>query len=351
MRAVHGSQSCGLLLQNSRRLITSSARTFLERKPTACERFGGGCRPSGLRLRDRPVRIDKVVRSMDSAAAPVGEPSSPEGGGLEAEKFFRVAKVCVGVCLAVGLCASLGTSGGQFASVAAAGMSQKGLGVAVQGAWAGLSAGCLHTLAGPDHLAGLAPLTLGQNRYAAAGLGALWGFGHSSGQLILGIAFILLKERFQGLVPILSKWAGTIVGLTLITIGVLGIYESFCEHSDHDEIQVSGSGDATLSARRKGWGTYMMGFVYGLQPDALFIVLPALALPTRFAAFSYISMFVIGTVLAMGGYTLMIGTASEAAKEKPWLSRNLSTIAGTVAVVVGLTVLLGGFGFELPLSV
>jgi hypothetical protein len=47
--------------------------------------------------------------------------------------------------------------------------------------------------------------------------------------------------------------------------------------------------------------------VYGLQPDALFVVIPALALPTKLAAISYCTAFVIGTVAAMGGYTLLIG--------------------------------------------
>ena len=38
---------------------------------------------------------------------------------------------------------------------------------------------------GPDHLAALAPLVIGQRRsiFAAFGLGALWGSGHATGQL------------------------------------------------------------------------------------------------------------------------------------------------------------------------
>lgn len=43
------------------------------------------------------------------------------------------------------------------------------------------------------------------------------------------------------------------------------------------------------------------------QPDALFVIIPALTLPTQLAAASYISMFVVGTVAAMGGYTAVIG--------------------------------------------
>jgi len=36
-------------------------------------------------------------------------------------------------------------------------------------------------------------------------------------------------------------------------------------------------------------------------------VIPALALPTKAAAFAHCTMFVLGTVMAMGGYTLLIG--------------------------------------------
>lgn len=41
----------------------------------------------------------------------------------------------------------------------------------------------------------LTPLTIGRGRAAASALGALWGFGHSTGQLILGLVFVLLKVR------------------------------------------------------------------------------------------------------------------------------------------------------------
>ena len=53
--------------------------------------------------------------------------------------------------------------------------------------------------------------------------------------------------------------------------------------------------------------TLATGIVYGLQPDALFVVVPALALPTKLAAAAYMSMFVMGTVMAMGSYTAFIG--------------------------------------------
>lgn len=250
--------------------------------------------------------------------------------------------------------------------------------MAAQSAWAGLAAGFLHTLCGPDHLAALTPLTIGRNRAAASALGALWGFGHSTGQLILGLVFVALKERFHDLVPALSRWSGTVVGLTLIAIGAMGIYETYFEgHGEEGEEDgggmaageagelklalagadgssggavAAGSSGSFKARARMGLATYATGIVYGLHPDALFVVIPALALPTKLAAIAYCTMFVLGTVTAMGGYTLAIGTTSAAlTRERPWLQAHLSTIASGVAIAVGVLILLSGFGFNVPM--
>lgn len=102
-------------------------------------------------------------------------------------------------------------------------------------------------------------------------------------------------------------------------------------------------------ATQKGIATYATGIVYGLQPDALFVVIPALALPTKTAAVAYCTMFVLGTVTAMGGYTLLIAGTSEAlTRDKPWLQAHLSTIASSIAIGVGLLVLAASFGLPVP---
>ena len=70
------------------------------------------------------------------------------------------------------------------------------------------------------------------------------------------------------------------------------------------------SGVDPTGRKSKGFSIWTLatGIVYGLQPDALFVIIPALALPTKLAAASYMTMFVMGTVLAMGSYTAFIGT-------------------------------------------
>lgn len=77
---------------------------------------------------------------------------------------------------------------------------------------------------------------------------------------------------------------------------------------------------------KSGFTTYATGIVYGLQPDALFVVIPALALPTKLAAIAYCSMFVIGTVSAMGGYTLLIGERACTSKTRRALEVNCSVL-------------------------
>ncbi|MCK5447261.1 MAG: nickel transporter, partial [Gemmatimonadetes bacterium] len=88
---------------------------------------------------------------------------------------------------------------------------------------AGLSAGAIHVLAGPDHLAAVAPLAADrEERPWTAGL--LWGLGHAGGVLVVGLAALLLREVLP--VERLSGWSERLVGLVLIAIGVWAIRQA-----------------------------------------------------------------------------------------------------------------------------
>lgn len=91
--------------------------------------------------------------------------------------------------------------------------------------------------------------------------------------------------------------------------------------------------------------TFATGLVYGLQPDALFVIIPALALPTKAAAVLYVFMYVLGTVGAMWGFTFAIGATSEALRKHSESSvKHLSTASSLVAITVGVLVILSGMG-------
>ncbi|KAK1434286.1 hypothetical protein QVD17_00022 [Tagetes erecta] len=224
-------------------------------------------------------------------------------------------------------------------------------------AWTGFFAGCLHTLSGPDHLAALAPLSIGRSRVESALVGALWGCGHDAGQVIFGLLFLLLKDRLH--IEILRTWGTRVVGFTLLVIGAMGIREASevpapCVALENGECDVSvyeaSLSDPSVSKKKKiGFATFATGIIHGLQPDALMMVLPALALPSRVAGAAFLGMFLVGTVIAMGSYTVFIGSCSQALKDRiPRITEKLTWISSMVAIALGLGIIVSQFfGFSL----
>lgn len=222
-------------------------------------------------------------------------------------------------------------------------------------AWTGFIAGCLHTLSGPDHLAALAPLSIGRTRMESAVVGALWGCGHDAGQLIFGLLFLLLKDRLH--IEVIRTWGTRVVGMTLLIIGFMGIKEASeaptpCVALDGGECDVSAvePGQSLTSGKRKiGFATFATGIVHGLQPDALMMILPALALPSRLSGAAFLCMFLFGTVFAMGSYTVFIGSCSEALKTRvPRITEKLTWVSSLIAITLGVAILFSQlFGFSL----
>ncbi|KAL6531898.1 Chloroplast protein FOR GROWTH AND FERTILITY 2 [Orobanche minor] len=228
-------------------------------------------------------------------------------------------------------------------------------------AWTGFFAGCLHTLSGPDHLAALAPLSIGRTRMESAAVGALWGCGHDAGQLLFGLMFLLLKDRLH--IEIIRTWGTRVVGFTLLVIGAMGIKEAsevpaLCvalgENGECDDVSdhenVTGPSVGKKKKKKKiGLATFGTGIIHGLQPDALMIILPALALPSRLAGAAFLVMFLVGTVIAMGSYTVFIGSCSQALKERvPRITEKLTWASSLIAIVLGLALFVSQFfGFSL----
>jgi len=204
----------------------------------------------------------------------------------------------------------------------------------------GLAVGTLHTFAGPDHLAGLAPLVIGQRRspLAAFGLGALWGSGHATGQSIIGLACLVMQLGLLRVatLPALGRASAILVGASLIAIGLLGFYEA--REYDDNEMPTKAKRD------RFSWATYATGVLHGLSPDAIIFIAPALAL-SRWAATFHVAGVVAGTLVSMGGYTMLLSILSQ---QTPRL-KLVSLWASSIAMLLGCSILAASFGFTVAL--
>lgn len=268
-----------------------------------------------------PAQAQRRAGAADSPVASGGSPlrlsqwAAAGGGGLAG---------VVGILYLTGLVEHVMEGAGDYL----AGSSPVGAGLL------GLAVGALHTFAGPDHLAGLAPLVVGQRRspLAAFGLGALWGSGHAAGQLIVGLGCLAVHVGLVRLQwsSMLGQVSGVLVGLSLMAIGVLG----FTEARDYEE------GDVGEARRdRFGWATFVTGVLHGLSLDAIIFVAPALALP-RLAAALHVLGVVGGTLLSMGVYTALL---SAVARRLP-RPKLISAGASSIAVFLGAAILAASLG-------
>jgi len=186
---------------------------------------GAHCVSRNNRFRTVHSRGRKLVpeASAIQGAAPLGSSESDSDGNRLAFYWtllkWGAAAACVVVLCGVGV--KYLTKELVLPIGGAAAGTNSGFTI-LRSSWTGLIAGTLHALLGPDHLAALAPLTIGRSRGSSAVLGALWGGGHGTGQLLLGVLLATFKEKAAGLLPALTRWSGALVGITLIIIGFIG---------------------------------------------------------------------------------------------------------------------------------
>jgi hypothetical protein len=189
----------------------------------------------------------------------------------------------------------------------------------------GALAGFVHVLAGPDHLAAVAPLAMADGRRGWHA-GFTWGLGHTSGVVAVAVLAVLLRDLLPP-VALISAWSERLVGGALIGVGFwalrrgLRIEASVHAHVDasHQHIHVH-RGPAWTRRIGHGHASFLMGVLHGLAGSSHFLgVLPALALPTRAAALTYISAFGAGTIAAMTGFGAVIGRAPGARTHRAFM--------------------------------
>ncbi|MBM3878078.1 MAG: nickel transporter [Verrucomicrobia bacterium] len=187
---------------------------------------------------------------------------------------------------------------------------------------AGLLAGCVHVFTGPDHLAAVAPLSVGRAR--AWRTGAAWGLGHGCGVVLLGGVAL----AFRGLLPVdwISSWSERLIGLVLIGMGLwclrLALSRRVHDHAhdhggrshSHFHVHTPGSSHPVGSQppHRHTHAALVIGALHGFAGGAHLVgVVPALAFPAAGDAAGFLAGYGIGTVLAMSAFAAGVERVSR----------------------------------------
>ena len=209
--------------------------------------------------------------------------------------------------------------------------------IAVTGALAGL----FHVLAGPDHLAAIAPLAVDQHRRGWLA-GWTWGLGHTSGVVVVALLAVLLRDALPP-IDLISAWSERLVGAALIVVGFWALRRSAriqpkphvhgASPHDHLHVQV---GPAWLRRLGHAHASFVLGVLHGVAGSSHFLgVIPALALPTRAASVTYIAAFGVGTVAAMTAFAAAVSLTARSTQPNHSLQRALLAAAAVLAIVVG----------------
>jgi hypothetical protein len=212
----------------------------------------------------------------------------------------------------------------------------------------GALAGSFHVLAGPDHLAAVAPLALDRkDRGWLAGW--TWGIGHAMGVVVVAALGVLLRDALPP-VEVISAWSERLVGVALIGLGCWALRHSTRIRSAphvhgavrHDHLHVH-AGPPWLRRLGHAHASFCLGVLHGVAGSSHFLgVLPALALPTRAAAFTYIGAFGVGTVIAMTAFAAVVGGAAARTRDHHRMHQRLMVGAAILAIAVGGVWLLQG---------
>jgi hypothetical protein len=204
-------------------------------------------------------------------------------------------------------------------------------------------------MAGPDHLAAVAPLSL-DGKKSSWRTGMRWGFGHAGGVILVGLVSLGLREVLP--IHALSDWAERFVGVALIGVGLWGLHKAFRnrvhvhEHTHdghtHQHIHVHAHelphhDPAEQSAHTHTHAAFAIGTLHGLAGSSHFLgVLPALAFPTSSQAIAYLGAYGVGTVAAMTGFSSAIGLVSQAViLKRAGAYRSLMVAFSSSALLVG----------------
>jgi len=219
---------------------------------------------------------------------------------------------------------------------------------------AGLAIGIQHAFE-PDHLAAVSTLTknmkkgtkvsgifLGKTTLKSSMLGALWGAGHTStillvGLLVAGFSLSISKEIFMGF--------ELLVGIMLVFLGILAFLNKSLLKFKHLHLHTHVSGMTHIHAHahdedhKHGHKAYIIGCIHGLAGSGSIVILAAASLDSLEMVVYFILVFGIGSIIGMAIASSLIALPFVLSSRFDKVYKILRYVVGLVALMIGVSII------------
>lgn len=219
----------------------------------------------------------------------------------------------------------------------------------------GLVVGLEHAFE-PDHIAAVST-QISKNRIAkkltiqlikesvteSSILGALWGAGHTTtlvfmGLLVYALAITIQEQVFAGL--------EIVVGVMLVFLGITTVLNKKVFRLKHRHPHQHNDGtihfdehDHTDSNHIHGHKSYVIGLVHGLAGSGSLVVLTAVTLNNVGMVLSFILIFGVGSILGMALIAGLMGMPLVFANRVVVIQRIFRYTAGAFSLLIGINII------------
>jgi high-affinity nickel-transport protein len=185
-----------------------------------------------------------------------------------------------------------------------------------------------------DHLAAISTIVTERRSVLSSMLvGAWWGFGHTLALLVAGVGVLLLRYQMTDR---MAHGLELCVGLMLVFLGANVLRTVVRRSASHTDDRSSAAphshGDVRLEAR-----PLVVGMVHGLAGSAPLLLLTLTVMSSPLAAFSYIAVFGVGSMVGMSIMSLLVSVPARlTVKHFARTHLALRGLAGSFSVGLGL---------------
>ncbi|MFN3653798.1 MAG: sulfite exporter TauE/SafE family protein [Candidatus Nitrosotenuis sp.] len=217
----------------------------------------------------------------------------------------------------------------------------------------GLTIGLQHAFE-PDHVAAVGT-QISKRRFAhstkqaikigtlkSSALGALWGAGHTTTLILMGLLVYGLAVKIQQ--NVFSSFE-FVVGLMLVFLAITTILNKKIKlthrHPHHHQ-------DGTIHFdehnhndydHRHGHKLYLIGCIHGMAGSGSLVVLTAATLSNATTVIGFILLFGIGSIFGMALISGLMGLPFALSSKTPSISKIFRYAAGALSLVIGANIL------------